>query len=90
MMCPQPHISNQYSSFSTHGTIQLFIDEMPLIDFSDFSFSDCHSIHLCYVPPDSLARPKVWMRVDCICKSLEVPYTGPYEAVCREPKYFVL
>ena len=32
----------------------------------------------------------MWLRVDRVRRSLEAPYTGPYEVVRRHPKYFIL
>ncbi|KAK3888151.1 hypothetical protein Pcinc_007795 [Petrolisthes cinctipes] len=79
MMCPQPLIQKEYVNPSTKSTIQLLIKEMQSINFSDFASGDCHSCPQIYVPLDLLNCPKVWMRVDRVRKSLEAPYTGPYE-----------
>ena len=90
MMCPHPLITDSSSTVTNHDTIQMFIDEMQAVNFYDFSAGDCHSLPHPYVPADLLSCPKVWMRVDRVRRSLEAPYTGPFEVVRREPKYFVL
>lgn len=90
MICPQPLIAGEYSSPTSHDTLQMFIKEMQSINFSDFSSGDCHSLPEPYIPSDLFTCPKVWMRVDRIRKSLEAPYTGPYTVLRREPKFFIL
>lgn len=63
---------------------------MEAINFEHFSAGDCHTLAKPYIPKDLLTCSKVWLRVDRIKKSLESPYTGPYDVLKRYDKYFIL
>ncbi|KAF2355967.1 hypothetical protein FHG87_013278 [Trinorchestia longiramus] len=63
---------------------------MQSIDFRHCSEGTCHSSPPSYVPPDLQTCDKVWMRVDRVRKSLEAPYTGPFEVLRRSLKTFTL
>lgn len=94
MLCPHLLIckddNNAISKTTSHETIQNFIEEMQALNFYDFSTGDCHSVPKSYIPSDLFSVPKVWLRTDRVKKSLEAPYTGPYDVIERYPKYFVL
>ncbi|KAF2347963.1 Integrase catalytic core [Trinorchestia longiramus] len=66
--------------------LQTFLSEMQSIDFRQCSEGTCHSSPPSYVPPDLQTCDKMWMRVDRVRKSLEAPYTGPFEVLRRSPK----
>lgn len=90
MLCPSVVIGQQQSIPTNKDTLQDFIKEMQEIQFYDFASGSIHSVPKPYIPKDLFTSSKVWMRVDRIRKSLEAPYTGPYEVIQREPKYFIL
>ena len=90
MLCPHPLIEKDKTITTTNETLQHFVAEMQSINFYDFATGDCHSTPSPYIPKDMYTVPKVWLRVDRVRRSLEAPYTGPYEVVRRHPKYFIL
>lgn len=90
MLCPHPVISQENISQTTHSTVQTFIKEMLSIDFHSNASGICNSTPTPYIPSDLSNSPKVWMRVDRIRKSLEAPYTGPFQVIKRNPKFFIL
>ncbi|MPD02765.1 hypothetical protein E2C01_098368 [Portunus trituberculatus] len=90
MMCPHLLFSDASQTHITDDTLQFFIKEMRAINFESFPAGDCHTLSDSYVPEDLRTCPRVWVRVDRVRKSLEAPYTGPYNAVRREQKYFLL
>ena len=90
MLCPSSLVNDKDHVSSSAATIQRLIEEMQSINFYDFASGDCHSISQPYIPKDLLTCPKVWLQVDRVRRSLEAPYTGPYEVIHRDPKYFIL
>ncbi|KAF2345732.1 Reverse transcriptase domain [Trinorchestia longiramus] len=90
MLCPQPVISRDIHKTTSPELLQTFLSEMQSIDFRQCSEGTCHSSPPSYVPPDLQTCDKVWMRVDRVRKSLEAPYTGPFEVLRRSPKTFTL
>ncbi|XP_045119660.1 uncharacterized protein K02A2.6-like, partial [Portunus trituberculatus] len=54
MMYPSPLIDRDASRSMNLATIQVFINEMQSIDFSDLASGDCHSTPHPYVPKDLL------------------------------------
>ena len=90
MLCPHPIICSDKDVPTSNETIQTFVKEMQSINFYDFSSGDCHSVPNSYIPSDLHTAPQVWLRVDRVRKSLEAPYSGPFEVLRRYPKYFVL
>ena len=60
------------------------------IDFISMSPGVVNSTPKAYVPKNLDKCSKVWLRVDRVRKSLEAPYSGPYEILERKAKYFVL
>ena len=89
LLSPRPLISPADDS-SSHEIINTFAKEMNSLDFSSFSAGTKHSSPASYIPTDLQKCSKVWLRTDRIRKSLEAPYTGPYEVVERSNKYFIL
>lgn len=90
MLCPQPLISSDRQQPVSHDILNKFVAEMQCMDFQKLSSGICHSTPKPYVPADLTTCPKVWMRVDRVRRSLEAPYSGPYEILQRNPKYFIL
>ena len=90
MMCPHLLFSDASQTHTTDDTLGFFIKEMRAIDFESFATGDCHTLGDSYVPKDLRTCPRVWVRVDRVRKSLEAPYTGPYDVIRREQKYFLL
>ncbi|KAF2353534.1 Integrase catalytic core [Trinorchestia longiramus] len=90
MLCPQPVISRDIHKTTSPELLQTFLSEMQSIDFRQCSEGTCHSSPPSYVPPDLQTCDKVWLRVDRVRKSLEAPYTGPFEVLKRSPKTFTL
>ncbi|KAF2353177.1 Reverse transcriptase domain [Trinorchestia longiramus] len=90
MLCPQPVISRDIHKTTSQELLHTFLPEMQSIDFRQCSEGTCHSSPPSYVPPDLQTCDKVWLRVDRVCKSLETPYTGPFEVLRRSPKTFTL
>ena len=89
LLSPQPLISKSSDS-SSHEIINTFAKEMNSLDFSSFSTGTKHSSSISYIPNDLQKCSKVWLRTDRVRKSLEAPYTGPYEVLERTNKYFIL
>ena len=90
MLCPHPIVSKDPISVTNHDTIKTMMDEMQKIDFSNKAAGVINSFPNSYIPKDLNSCSKVWLRVDRVRKSLEAPYTGPYEVVSRHNKFFVL
>ena len=91
MLCPQPIIQKDSTPKTTKETLRIFTKEMQAINFKELSTGDCHGEQQqSYVPQDLNTCPTVWLRVDRVKKSLEAPYSGPYEVLQRRPKFFVL
>lgn len=90
MLSPQPLIDKNYSANTSHEVLQQFVDEMKKINFQSLSSGDCHSSKPVYIPKDLNSCSKVWLRVDRVKKSLEAPYSGPYQVLERNPKFFIL
>lgn len=96
MLCPQPLISRDTSgrppsSTSTSSdSLNKFISDMQNIDFRSFAGGECHSIPKSFQPNSLYSAPFVWLRVDRVRKSLEAPYSGPYEVVARNQKHFTI
>ncbi|KAF2350485.1 hypothetical protein FHG87_018758 [Trinorchestia longiramus] len=88
MLCPQPVISCNIHKTTSPELLQTFLSEMQSIDFRRCSEDTCHSSLPSYVLPDLQTCDKVWLRVDRVRKSLEAPYTGPFEVLRRSPKTF--
>ena len=89
MLVPHPILSPNRIPTSS-DTLKVFVDEMQSMNFYDFASGDCHTIPNSYVPNDLHHTPQVWLRIDRVRKSLEAPYSGPYEVVKRFPKFFIL
>ncbi|KAF2347666.1 Integrase catalytic core [Trinorchestia longiramus] len=89
MLCPQPVISRDIHKTTSPELLQTFLSEMQSTDFRQCSEYTCHSSLPFYVPPDLQTCDKVWLRVDRVRKSLEAPYTGPFEVLRRSPKNFI-
>ena len=51
---------------------------------------NCHSPPPPYIPQELAICSKVWMRIDRVRKSLEAPYSGPFEVLDRHPKHYLL
>lgn len=91
MLCPHSMITKDNTIDTQHDTLKLFIKEMQSINFYDFSSGNCHTLpNNSYIPHDLHTVPQVWLRVDRVRRSLEAPYSGPYDVIKRYPKYFVL
>jgi len=90
ILCPHPIITKDNPITTSNDTLQHFLTEMQSINFYDFSTGDCHSVPPSYVPSALSDASKVWLRVDRVRRSLEAPYTGPYDVLERRPKHFVL
>ena len=89
MLFPRLLLSSETPS-TTHDTIKQLIDDMKSVDFESLAIGDCHSPPSTYIPSDLKHCSQVWLRVDRVRKSLEAPYTGPFEVITRYPKFFVL
>jgi len=63
---------------------------MASIDFQNLSLGTNHSSPKPYVPADLKDCSHVWLRIDRVRRSLEAPYSGPFEVVKRLPKIFVI
>lgn len=74
MLCPSMIITREPPVITSKATIQQLIKEMQSIRFYDHAADKCHSGQKPYVPYDLLFCSKVWVRVDRVKKSLEVPY----------------
>jgi len=90
MLCPQPLITKSNLHPVSSQVLDNFVTEMHAFDFSTLSTGTNHSNPPSYIPVDLKTCEKVWMRVDRVRKSLEAPYTGPFEVLQRTPKYFTL
>ena len=90
ILCPHPILTPENHIPSTNESIKLFVKEMQSINFFDYSTGQCNSIPVPYVPRDLKDATHVWLRLDRVRKSLEAPYTGPFEVISRKPKYFVI
>lgn len=90
IMCPHPILSPESVIPTTYESITSFVKEMQTINFFDHSTGDCHSLPSSYVPRELHNATHVWLRLDRVRKSLEAPYTGPFEVVTRKPKYYVI
>ena len=90
MMCPHPVITKDTQSHTSQETINTLINEMQKIDFYSNAAGICHSPPQPYFPPGLKNCMKVWLRTDRVRKSLEAPYTGPYNIISRDPKFFIL
>ncbi|XP_063873208.1 uncharacterized protein LOC135107372 [Scylla paramamosain] len=90
MLCPSAIITKDSPISTNKDTIHRLIKEMQAIDFYNFSSGECHSSSKPYVPNVLFSCSKVWVRIDRVRKSLEAPYSGPYEVIQRDPKYFIL
>ena len=90
MLCPHPIICKDYVSVSSSETVKTLVREMQSIDFSNNSSGIIKSSPKPFVPSDLVKCPKVWLRVDRIRKSLEAPYSGPFDVISRNDKFFKL
>ena len=90
MLCPQPLITKEIPNNLSPEFLNTFIEEMHKVDFPKLSQGTCHANPSSYIPSDLEKCDKVWMRVDRIRKSLEAPYSGPFEVLERNPKFFKL
>ena len=90
MLCPHPIICKDYVHNTASETVKTLINEMQSIDFSSNSAGIIKSTPKPFIPSDLLKCPKVWLRVDRIRKSLEAPYSGPYDVISRSEKFFTL
>ena len=90
MLCPHPIICKDYVHNAPSETVKTLIKEMQAIDFSSNSAGIIRSAPKPFIPSDLLKCPKVWLRVDRIRKSLEAPYSGPYDVISRSEKFFTL
>ena len=90
ILCPHPIIDQKEIITTRNETIRTFIDAMHSINFQDLSTGDCHTTPSSYIHKDLFSTPNVWMRTDRVRRSLEAPYTGPYQVLERNQKYFVL
>ena len=91
-MLPQPLIIEKEIPLTTPDIIQTLIKEMSnhRALFQQQSSGTVHGKNKEYVPNDLSTSKKVWLRIDRIRKPLEAPYTGPFEVLKREQKYFTL
>ena len=90
MLCPHPLITNEHAVETNEETLQTFINEMHKINFYDLSSGTFHAKNNSYIPHDLFTAPQVWLRVDRVRRSLEAPYSGPYNVIQRFPKYFIV
>ena len=90
ILVPQPFISPDSSLQTADVSTQSLINEMKSVNFFDFSAGKCHSTPKSYIPDDLQTCSKVWMRVDRIRRSLEAPYSGPFQVLKRHSKFFTL
>ena len=86
MLCPHPIISKNPLPTTTNQTINVLIQEMQNIDFANKASGIIKS----FLPKDLMSCQKVWLRVDRVRKSLEAPYTAPYDVISRYEKHFVV
>ena len=90
MLCPHPIICKDYVSVSSSETVKTLVREMQSIDFSNNSSGIIKSSPKPFVASDLVKCPKVWLRVDRIRRSLEAPYSGPFDVISRHDKFFKL
>lgn len=90
MLCPHPLITNENTLETNDETLNQFVNEMHSINFYDFASGTSHNKSHAYVPNDLYTVPQVWLRVDRVRRSLEAPYSGPYDVIKRFPKYFIV
>lgn len=90
MLCPHPLIDKTAQVPTNDDTLNQFLKDMHSLNFYDYATGTCHSNPSSYIPSDLFTVPKVWLRVDRVRRSLEAPYSGPFEVIKRDPKYFVL
>lgn len=89
ILLPSPlvHISPT-EEFSVKENKDL-IDSMKKLHFDMFTRKQS-STKRPYIPLELKTCTHVWIRVDRVRRSLEAPYTGPFEVKTRSEKYFVL
>lgn len=90
MLTPHSIITKECNINTDNETLQYFINEMKAINFYDLSSGDCHSVPPSFIPKDLYSVPKVWLRIDRVRKCLEAPYSGPYDVIKRNSKYFTI
>lgn len=67
--------------------------EMSKLDLDFMSSGKSHnsnSRQYSHIPKDLSTCQKVWLRTDRVRKALEAPYTGPFDVIERNPKYFII
>jgi len=89
LLCPGIVIPTNKNIETNHNFIRQLANRMTEIDFQRISTGSYHSSSSTpYLPPKLLTATHVWVRIDRPRRSLEAPYTGPYEVLDRHTKYF--
>ncbi|KAG1689925.1 putative tubulin polyglutamylase TTLL9 [Nymphon striatum] len=90
MLCIQPLISDDFSCITSYESLKTFIADSKSIDFQKLSAGECHSFPKPNIPRSLRFSPPVWLGLVCVRKSLEAPYSSPYEVIARCLNLFTL
>ena len=89
MLVPHPIFSSENIPCNK-DTTRILIEDMQKVNFGSNAEGVLNSKSRVYVPKDLKICEKVWVRIDRVKKSLEAPYSGPFDIVERYDKYFVV
>lgn len=88
LLMPYPIIENREENSFTTDEIKKLALEMSKLDISKLSSGINNAKQKVYVPKDLEKCTHVWIRIDRVRRPLEAPYSGPFEVIERQPKYF--
>ena len=89
MLVPHPFFSSE-NLHCNKDTTKILVEDMRRLDFGSNAEGIIHSNSTVYLPEDLKSCEKVWVRIDRIKKSLEAPYSGPFEVLKRYDKFFIV
>ena len=82
--------NNSFNEETSNPMIKQLLKQMTNFDITNDADAFIHSFPKSYIPKDLFTCKQVWLRTDRVRKSLEAPYTGPYEVLERTDKHFTI
>lgn len=90
-LIPYPIIDNKNCSNKfSNPDVKSLATEMCKLNIENSTNSRNYNRVGTYIPSDLNKCTHVWVRVDRVRRPLEVPYSGPYPVIHRNPKFFTV
>ena len=89
ILLPQLMISPNNPQYTDVNTKEL-AKEMQYMSIKNLSEGRFNNVSHSYIPKELNSCKEVWLRIDRVRRSLEAPYSGPFEVLRRGPKIFTI